>query len=93
MKFSADKIKRTKINKAKNRNSSNQTDSNRKVAYMYSSSKKRNKDIKVDTTAGLPKIPKKKQDSGAGPSKISKTKRKPDQNSDSKIPSKKRKKN
>ena len=58
---------------------------------MYSSSKKRNKDIKVDTTAGLPKIPKK--NSGAGPSKISKTKRKPDQNSDSKIPTKKRKKN
>ena len=70
---SADRIKQLKLLKANSRESSDTTDKNREV-HLYSSSKKRNSNIPLDTAAHLPRIPKKKPklDSAAGPSNIHK---------------------
>ena len=72
---SAERIKQLKLLKANSRESSDTTDKNREV-HLYSSSKKRNSNIALDTAAHLPRIPKKKQklDSAAGPSNIRKNK-------------------
>ena len=59
--FSIDRKKELKLMKANNRESSNTTDKNREVGYLYSSSKKRNRDITLDTASHLPRIPKKKK--------------------------------
>ena len=72
---SAERIKQLKLLKANSRESSDTTDKNREV-HLYSSSKKRNSNIALDTAAHLPRIPKKKQklDPAAGPSNIRKNK-------------------
>ena len=72
---SAERIKQMKLLKANSRESSDTTDKNREV-HLYSSSKKRNSNIALDTAAHLPRIPKKKQklDPAAGPSNIRKNK-------------------
>ena len=72
---SAERIKQIKILKANSRESSDTTDKNREV-HLYSSSKKRNSNIALDTAAHLPRIPKKirKLDSASGTSNIHKKK-------------------